>query len=88
MLYTLSLSRYDLAELNEILEHLGEDDVLVLWQDGVLQAVKYPELFARGYHCFVLKQDLNARGLSTTLPTIDMNELVRLSEQYTPHIGL
>lgn len=88
MLYTLSQAHYGAEALQSIVAELSEDDVLVLWQNGVLQAVRYPDLFRNVHHCVVLENDLNARGLTTALPTISLDELVHLSERYTPHIGL
>ncbi len=40
MLYTLSKANYDEETLNFFFSHLSENDAVVLWQDGVLQAVK------------------------------------------------
>lgn len=87
MLYTFSKAQYDLSTLNAILEQVTPDDAILLWQDGVLQAVKYPQFFANT-QIFILKNDLIARGLKTTFPTISLEELVKLSEQYFPQIAL
>ncbi|AGO17210.1 DsrH/TusB family sulfur relay protein [Glaesserella parasuis] len=83
MLYTFSKAQYDLSTLNAILEQVTPDDVIVLWQDGVLQAVKYPQLFTNKT-VFVLQNDIEARGLTTTLPTISLAMLVQLTEKYYP----
>ncbi|MDP0382672.1 DsrH/TusB family sulfur metabolism protein [Glaesserella parasuis] len=83
MLYTFSKAQYDLSTLNAILEQVIPDDVIVLWQDGVLQAVKYPQLFTNKT-VFVLQNDIEARGLTTTLPTISLAMLVQLTEKYYP----
>ena len=40
MLYTLSKAQYDKQELTTLLAQLQPTDALLLWQDGVLQAVK------------------------------------------------
>ncbi len=42
MLYTLSKAQYDKQELTTLLAQLQPTDALLLWQDGVLQAVKNP----------------------------------------------
>lgn len=83
MLYTFSEAQYDLSTLNAILEQVTPDDAIVLWQDGVLQAVKYPQLFTNKT-VFVLQNDIEARGLTTTLPTISLATLVQLTEKYYP----
>ncbi|WP_373820283.1 sulfurtransferase complex subunit TusB [Glaesserella sp.] len=87
MLYTFAKSHYDTADLHAVLEQVKPQDAIVLWQDGVLQAVKNPELFAN-FNTFVLKNDLAARGLSTSLNTISLAEFVALSEQYFPQLAL
>ncbi|WP_426994968.1 DsrH/TusB family sulfur relay protein [Glaesserella parasuis] len=83
MLYAFSKAQYDLSTLNAILEQVTPDDAIVLWQDGVLQAVKYPQLFTNKT-VFVLQNDIEARGLTTTLPTISLAMLVQLTEKYYP----
>ncbi|MDO9830826.1 DsrH/TusB family sulfur metabolism protein [Glaesserella parasuis] len=83
MLYTFSKAQYDLSTLNAILEQVTPDDAIVLWQDGVLQAVKYPQLFTNKT-VFVLQNDIEARGLTTTLPTTSLAMLVQLTEKYYP----
>lgn len=88
MLYTLSQSHYDLNQLAEILRHIHEQDALLLWQDGVLQAVKYPDFFANIQNVFVLEQDLRARGLTTDLPQISLQKLVQLCGQFYPQMAL
>lgn len=88
MLYTLSQSHYDMNELSELFSHLTEVDAVLLWQDGVLQAVKNPAFFANLDTVFVLSEDLTARGLSTTLPVISLKQLVGITEQYTPQVAL
>ncbi|RPE82654.1 hypothetical protein EDC46_1592, partial [Vespertiliibacter pulmonis] len=46
MLYTLSQANYAPNELTQLLHQITDNDALVLWQNGVLQAVKFPNLFA------------------------------------------
>lgn len=86
MLYTLSHSHSE--NLNALLAQITANDALVLWQDGVLQAVKNPQIFATLPNVFVLENDLLARGLSYELPTVSMTDLVELTEQFYPHIAL
>lgn len=41
MLYTFSQAHYSETELQRYLTEITENDAVVLWQDGVLLAVKY-----------------------------------------------
>lgn len=88
MLYTLSHSHSE--NLNALLAQITANDALVLWQDGVLQAVKNPQLFATLPNVFVLENDLIARGLSLScdLPTVSMTDLVELTERFYPQVAL
>lgn len=91
MLYTFSKSQYDSETLHAFLSHINENDAVVLWQDGVLQAVKNPQFFANLPNCYLLEQDVSARGLTAQLAKfnrISLSELVKLTETYFPHIGL
>ena len=55
MLYTFSQSHYSETELQRYLTYITENDAVVLWQDGVLLAVKYGEMFTQCKgQCFVL----------------------------------
>jgi len=45
MLYTFSQADYAQRELEGYFANITENDAVVLWQDGVLLAIKYP-------HCF------------------------------------
>lgn len=48
MLYCFSQSDYPLSTLeNSFFSFLFEQDCVVLWQDGVLLALKYPQLFTQ-----------------------------------------
>ncbi|AUI66743.1 MULTISPECIES: sulfurtransferase complex subunit TusB [Glaesserella] len=86
MLYTFSKAQYDSQSLNAILDNITDDDVVVLWQDGVLQAVKSPQLFATK-RVFVLQNDVVARALSVSFPMISLSEFVKLSEQHFPQLA-
>ena len=47
MLYTFSQAHYSETELQRYLTEITENDAVVLWQDGVLLAVKYREMFTQ-----------------------------------------
>ncbi|TLU75733.1 sulfurtransferase complex subunit TusB [Mannheimia varigena] len=90
MLYTLSKAQYNEDTLT-ILSHLTENDVVVLWQDGVLQAVKNPQFFANLPRCYLLEQDITARGLEQILSSfqlISLTELIKLTEIDFPQVAL
>lgn len=86
MLYTLSNAHTE--QLDEILAQLSPQDAVLLWQDGVLQAVKNPQLFTTLPNVFVLEDDLIARGLRCELPTVSLAELVELTERFYPQVAL
>lgn len=88
MLYTLSKAQYDKQELTTLLAQLQPTDALLLWQDGVLQAVKNPQLFANRENVFALTQDLQARNLTVTVETISLEQVVRLTEEFYPQVSL
>lgn len=88
MLYTLSKAQYDKQELTILLAQLQPTDALLLWQDGVLQAVKNPQLFANRKNVFALTQDLQARNLTVTVETISLEQAVRLTEWFYPQVSL
>lgn len=91
MLYTFSKAQYDNETLRVFLTNLAESDVVVLWQDGILQAVKNRDIFANIPHCYLLEQDVVARGLSEQLlsfHTLSLLEFVKLTETHFPHIGI
>lgn len=88
MLYTLSKAQYDKQELTTLLAQLQTTDALLLWQDGVLQAVKNPQLFANRENVFALTQDLQARNLTVTVETISLEQAVRLTEGFYPQVSL
>ena len=88
MLYTLSKAQYDKQELSTLLAQLQPTDALLLWQDGVLQAIKNPQLFANRENVFALIQDLQARNLTVTVETISLEQAVRLTEEFYPQVSL
>lgn len=87
MLYTFSQAHIDQDEMNALLAQITPQDAVVLWQDGVLQAVKYPQLFAKIPNLFLLEADCLARNIAPSYPTITLDQLVRLTEQYYPHMA-
>lgn len=87
MLYTLSQSVYDPDELQSLLARVTENDAVVLWQNGVLQGVKFPELFANLVNVFVLENDVKARGVKIDLPQISLAEFVQISERFYPQVA-
>ncbi|TDQ57578.1 tRNA 2-thiouridine synthesizing protein B [Mesocricetibacter intestinalis] len=90
MLYTFSRADYPPHLLTDCLNARGENDALLLWQDGVLLALKYPELFS---HCYILAEDVAARNLLPLLPPsaksrlISIEEMVLLTERYFPQLA-
>ena len=88
MLYTLSKAQYDKQELSTLLAQLQPTDALLLWQDGVLQAVKNPKLFTNRENVVALTQDLQARNLTTTVKTISLEQAVKLTEAFYPQMSL
>lgn len=93
MLYTLSKSSYSVNELENLLRHSTTQDAIMLWQDGVLQAVKNPQFFANKPNVFLLENDIAARGLqkitqNSPLNVISLADFVKLSEDYFPQIAL
>ena len=94
MLYTFSQAHYSETELQRYLTEITENDVVVLWQDGVLLAVKYGKMLTQCKgQCFMLKQDVLARNLTALLSnnqvrSISLADLVDLTAQYSPQIAL
>ena len=94
MLYTFSQAHYSETELQRYLTEITENDAVVLWQDGVLLAVKYGEMLTQCKgQCFMLKQDVLARNLTALLSnnqvrSISLADLVDLTAQYSLQIAL
>lgn len=88
MLYTFSKADYDAQTLTAMLPAIRPEDAVLLWQDGVLQAVKNAERFAN-LPVFVLAQDIQARGLQALnpFPTLSLAELVTLTETQFPQVA-
>ena len=95
MLYTFSQADYDQQTLEIYVRNANATDVIVLWQDGVLLAIKQADVLARCQApCFMLENDLLARNLTALLPenakvrSISLADFVAISEQYSPQIAL
>ena len=95
MLYTFSQAHYSQTELEQYLLNATAQDAVVLWQDGVLLALKQADVFVRCHaSCFALENDILARNLTALLPndakvrSISLADFVPLSEQYFPQIAL
>ena len=95
MLYTFSQADYDQQTLEIYVRNANATDAIVLWQDGVLLAIKQVDVLARCQApCFVLENDLLARNLTALLPenakvrSISLADFVAISEQYSPQIAL
>ncbi|MBN6063354.1 DsrH/TusB family sulfur relay protein [Aggregatibacter actinomycetemcomitans] len=95
MLYTFSQAHYSPAELERYLLNATAQDAVVLWQDGILLALKQADLLARcKAQCIVLQEDILARNLTALLPSstkvrsISLVDFVAISEQYYPQIAL
>ena len=95
MLFTFSRADYPLTELEGYLAYATKQDAVVLWQDAVLLAIKYPALFSLCQaNCYALDIDLQARDLAellseqTKVRSISMPFLVQLTEAYFPQFEL
>lgn len=88
MLYTLSRADYSLEQLQSLLAHQTENDAVLLWQNGVLLAVKFPRFFANRTNIFVLENDTSARGIKVDLPGVTLEQTITLTEKYYPHFAL
>ena len=95
MLYCFSQAAYSDDELTGYFATMTKNDAIVLWQDGVLLAIKYPHYFKEcKASCFVLEQDISARNLTALLPQrsevrpLSLMDFVKLTEQFFPQIAL
>lgn len=87
MLHTISNSTIDIERINS-------DDAVVFWQNGVTLALKnhlqLDAILAKTQHCYVLDNDVMARGLYPLLDSrvtmIDMSTIVTLSATYYPQM--
>ncbi|OBX05827.1 hypothetical protein QV06_00890 [Gallibacterium genomosp. 3] len=95
MFYTLSHHHYDPQQLQALIANIIEQDALLCWQDGVLLPIKYPTIFQPISHYYLLENDVVARDLlsyfstqQTNFSLITLADLVKLTEEYHPQIGL
>lgn len=92
MLYTFSQAVYDKNELNRYFQYMNEDDAVVLWQDGVLLAIKETDLLAESKApIYVLDTDVQARGLVDLINDnwlISSDDLTELTNEVTPQFSL
>ncbi|XKM13669.1 sulfurtransferase complex subunit TusB [Orbaceae bacterium ac157xtp] len=87
MLHTISGSNIDV-------ELVSETDVVLFWQDGVILALKsspiLSKILAKTAHCYVLDNDLIARGLTSLVDdrvqVIAMSEVVKLTGDFFPQM--
>ena len=95
MLYTFSQAHYSQTELEQYLLNATAQDAVVLWQDGVLLAIKYPHYFEQcPAECLLLEQDILARNLTALLPreskvrSITMLDFVAITQKFYPQLAL
>ena len=95
MLYTFSQAHYSQTELEHYLLNATAQDAVVLWQDGVLLAIKYPHCFEQcPAECLLLEQDILARNLTALLPreskvrSITMLDFVAITQKFYPQLAL
>jgi len=63
MLYTFSQAHYSQTELEQYLLNATAQDAVVLWQDGVLLALKQADVLARCHaSCFALENDIEKKN--------------------------
>jgi len=92
MLYTFSQANYSRNELMRYFQYITENDTVLLWQDGILLALKETALLE---HCkapvYAVEDDVQARGLTSKIPAqwfISQAESVELIEEFAPHFAL
>lgn len=95
MLYCFSQDSYSDSELEGYFSTMKELDAVVLWQGGVLLAIKYPHYFVNcKASCFALEEDISARNLTLLLPEeskvrlISLSDFVGITTQFSPQIAL
>ncbi|OOF67999.1 DsrH/TusB family sulfur relay protein [Rodentibacter caecimuris] len=95
MLYTFSRADYSSVELQTYFTQISKDDAIVLWQDGVFLALKYPHYFdSSPAFCAMLEIDISARNLTALLPQltkirqISLLDFVEITERQQNQIAL
>ncbi|MGL5008230.1 MAG: sulfurtransferase complex subunit TusB [Plesiomonas sp.] len=90
MLYTVSHSPYQKNVLAQLQPLISENDVILLWADGVIASLAGTEsteqLLQRSVKIYALQPDCLARGLVTRLhpmiEQINYDAWVKLTEQH------
>ncbi|MBX9447748.1 sulfurtransferase complex subunit TusB [Dickeya chrysanthemi] len=94
MLHTLAHSPYH-TDLDALLRNIGEGDVILLLQDGVIAALSGASINERiltsGVPVYALQEDVAARGLadqiSTTIVLIGYTEFVQLTALHSRQLA-
>ena len=93
-LHTLSHSPY-CTDMDAIVRCVADQDALLLLQDGVIAALKQggvvERLLATGVPVYVLREDVEARGLleqiSASIQLVDYTQFVRLTAQHAAQLA-
>lgn len=95
MLYTFANSQYDQQQLITLFTNITSQDAILLWQNGVLLPIKYPQILQLQPHYYLLKHDVIARGLQAFFPQesrqftlLELPELVQLTESHYPQLSM
>lgn len=94
MLHTLSQSE-NLIDSTNLLVLLKQDDIILLWQDGVIIGLKNSDILKqfidKKIPVFALINDINARGLAAIynsyVKQITMKTCVVLTEKHHPQFA-
>ncbi|TYL42706.1 MULTISPECIES: sulfurtransferase complex subunit TusB [Dickeya] len=94
MLHTLAHSPYH-TDLDALLRNIGEGDVILLLQDGVIAALSgvsvNERILTSGVPVYALQEDVAARGLSgqisTTVVLIDYTQFVQLTALHSRQLA-
>jgi tRNA 2-thiouridine synthesizing protein B len=89
ILHTVNQSPHTSNTLAQCLMYIGDDDAILLLENGVYAALKNHalELQLKNKVCYVIEADLQARGLldqdrQAHIELIDVNKFVELTTQY------
>ncbi|MCO6524421.1 MAG: sulfurtransferase complex subunit TusB [Candidatus Schmidhempelia sp.] len=94
MLHTLSHTSNHIDTQN-LLNTIGEQDAILLWQNGVTIGIKNNPLMKKLLHknipIFALITDIEARGLKPLflpqIKLIDIAQCIKLTTQYYPQLA-
>ncbi len=95
MLYTFSQANYSTFELETCLKALTANDIIILWQDGILLPIHQAALWQQlDKPCYALQQDVIARGLESffqqhypQISLINLQKLVEITENSFPQMA-